>query len=64
MSAGMGPADLPDFTLSAPAASLIAGMVYGKMQPETLAEAGLSVTGDRAQLERFVDLFHLPAKAG
>ena len=59
-----GPADLPDFTVSAPVASLIAGMVYGTMQPEALMEAGLNVNGDRGQLERFIDLFHLPAKAG
>jgi DNA-binding HxlR family transcriptional regulator len=52
----------PDFSLSAPAAMPIAGLVYAKAPPEALPD--LAVTGDRAQLARYVDCFHLPAKIG
>ncbi len=64
LDAHRGPADRPEFTISAPTASLIAGMIYGKVPPDVLAETGLSISGDRAQLGRFIDLFHLPAKPG
>lgn len=51
----------PDFTLAAPAAMPIADLVYGKAAPEQIE--GLAVAGDRSQLMRFVDCFHLPEKA-
>ncbi len=56
--------DHPDFTITAPQASVIAGAIYGKVPFEELAAAGLSVVGDQALAERFVDLFQLPAKIG
>jgi DNA-binding HxlR family transcriptional regulator len=54
----------PDCTLSAPVASLIAGVVYGKVPWSDLAGSGLNVAGDQAAAQRFIDLFHLPAKIG
>ena len=57
-----GTADHPDFTLSSPAAPPLAGMVYGKVPVENLAEAGVEFSGDRTALARFIDLFHLPEK--
>jgi DNA-binding HxlR family transcriptional regulator len=56
--------ETPDFALSAPEASLIAGAVYGKIPCGELAVSGLSVAGDLAIMQRFIDLFHLPAKIG
>ena len=50
----------PQFTLAAPVASTIAALVYGKAPPEALP--GLEAGGDRAQLLRYVDCFHLPEK--
>lgn len=61
--ADRGEASAADFTIGAPVAMPIAAMVYGKIALEELAEAGLTVTGDRRALDRFVDLFHLPPKA-
>jgi DNA-binding HxlR family transcriptional regulator len=58
-----GAADAPDFGLAAPQASAIAGAVYGKLDFADLAGAGLEVSGDTAAALRFIDLFHLPAKA-
>ena len=51
-------------TFRAPAAPLLAAVFYGKVSPEDLAGQGVRVDGDRALAERFVDLFHLPAKVG
>ena len=51
-------------TFRAPAAPLLAAVFYGKVPPEELAGQGIRIDGDRALAERFVDLFHLPAKVG
>lgn len=64
LHAERGEPDHPDFAFHAPVASLIAGAVYGKMPFAGLAGAGLAVAGDHAAALRFVDLFHLPVKAG
>lgn len=50
--------------LQAPAAAVIAGLVYGKVSAADLAGAGLAWQGEQSVLLRFVDLFHLPPKAG
>lgn len=45
--------------------SAVAGLVYGKVPLKEMERAGaLSVSGDRAVLMRFVDLWVLPPKAG
>lgn len=62
LKAYRGVIEAPDFTISAPVASPIAGLVYGKAPPEALP--GLEVSGDPGLLARYVDCFHLPAKAG
>ena len=51
-------------TFRAPAAPLLAAVFYGKVPPEELAGQGVRIDGDRKLAERFVDLFHLPAKVG
>ena len=51
-------------TFRAPAAPLLAAVFYGKVPPEELAGQGVRIDGDRTLAERFVDLFHLPAKVG
>ena len=48
----------------APAAPLLAAVFYGKVPPEALADQGVRIDGDRALADRFIDLFHLPAKVG
>jgi DNA-binding HxlR family transcriptional regulator len=48
----------------APAAPLLAAVFYGKVPPEALAGEGVRIDGDRALADRFIDLFHLPAKVG
>lgn len=48
----------------APAASLIAAVFYRKVPPEELAEQGVRIEGDARLADRFIDLFHLPAKVG
>lgn len=50
--------------LRAPAAPLLAAAFYGKVPLEDLAEQGVVFEGDRALIERFIDLFHLPEKVG
>ncbi|MFT4026054.1 MAG: helix-turn-helix domain-containing protein [Novosphingobium sp.] len=62
LKAERGELDNPDFTIAAPVASLIAGMVYGKAAPADLP--GVEVSGDARKLAAYVDCFHLPAKAG
>lgn len=62
LRAERGEVTAPDFTLAAPVAMPIAGLVYGKAPPEALP--GLEVSGDRGQLARYVDCFHLPEKIG
>jgi hypothetical protein len=51
-------------TFRAPVAPLLAAVFYGKVPPEELAGQGVRIEGDRALAERFIDLFHLPAKVG
>lgn len=63
LRAERGEPEQPGFTIAAPEAAPIAGLVYGKVPPADLASAGLDVAGDRGAAARFVDLFHLPAKA-
>lgn len=63
LAAARGEPDAPAFTLAAPTAMPIAALVYAKVPAADLAPAGLLATGDSTALTRFVDLFHLPAKA-
>ena len=51
-------------TFRAPVAPLLAAVFYGKVPPQELAAQGVGIDGDRALADRFVDLFHLPAKVG
>jgi len=51
-------------TFRAPAAPLLAAAFYGKVPAEDLAGQGVRIDGDRALADRFIDLFHLPAKVG
>jgi DNA-binding HxlR family transcriptional regulator len=48
----------------APAAPLLAALFYGKAPLEELAGQGVRIEGDARLAERFIDLFHLPAKVG
>jgi len=59
-----GEVDSAQVRFRAPAAPLLAAIFYGKAPPETLAEEGVQIDGDRALADRFIDLFHLPAKVG
>ncbi|MBW8784384.1 MAG: helix-turn-helix transcriptional regulator [Novosphingobium sp.] len=63
LSIRRGEAKAPDFTIAAPVAAPIAALVYVKVPAAELAAAGLSLDGDLAVAARFVDLFHLPARA-
>lgn len=63
LAAARGEAGNPAFTVAAPAAMPIAALVYGKVPAADLTATGLAVSGDETMLARFVDLFHLPAKA-
>ncbi|MBO0750213.1 MAG: transcriptional regulator [Porphyrobacter sp.] len=51
-------------TFRAPAAPLLAAVFYGKVPPEDLAGQGVRIDGDPRLAERYIDLFHLPAKVG
>jgi DNA-binding HxlR family transcriptional regulator len=62
LRAERGEDEEPDFIFEAPSASPIAWAVYGKLPFDELAQAGLSVTGDRDAALRYVDCFHLPEK--
>jgi DNA-binding HxlR family transcriptional regulator len=62
LRAERGEVESPDFAFEAPAASVIAAAVYGKVPLDDLAEAGLVFTGDREAALRYIDCFHLPAK--
>jgi DNA-binding HxlR family transcriptional regulator len=53
-----------DVVFRAPAAPLLAAIFYGKAPPESMAGEGVSIEGDRALRDRFIDLFHLPEKVG
>jgi DNA-binding HxlR family transcriptional regulator len=48
----------------APAAPLLAALFYVKAPLEELAGQGVRIEGDARLAERFIDLFHLPAKVG
>lgn len=48
----------------APAAPLLAAVFYRKVPPAELASEGVRVEGDPTLRDRFIDLFHLPAKVG
>lgn len=63
LRAERGEPQLPEFVLAAPSAPPIAALVYGKLPADELAGTGLCVSGDAAAAARFIDLFHLPAKA-
>jgi DNA-binding HxlR family transcriptional regulator len=63
LRAERGEPELPGFVIAAPSAPPIAALIYGKIPADELAGAGLCVTGDAAAAARFIDLFHLPAKA-
>lgn len=53
-----------DVVVRAPA-QVVAAAVYGKVPLEALeGEGAMTIEGDRAMFERFVDFFHLPDKAG
>jgi DNA-binding HxlR family transcriptional regulator len=60
LTADRGEIAQPAFTLAAPVAMPIGALVYGKAPPEAVPT--LEVSGDGAQLARFVDCFHLPEK--
>lgn len=62
LKAERGEIENPDFSIAAPVAMPIAGLVYGKAPLEALP--GLEVTGDPVKLAAYIDCFHLPAKAG
>lgn len=53
-----------DVVVRAPA-PVVAAAVYGKVPLATLEDEGaMTIEGDRAMFARFVDVFHLPEKAG
>jgi len=53
-----------DVVVRAPA-QVVAAAVYGKVPLEALeGEGAMTIEGDRAMFERFVDFYHLPDKAG
>lgn len=54
-----------DAIFRAPAATVIAGLLYGDVPPEALeAEAGLAIEGNRDLTLRYAQLFALPEKVG
>jgi hypothetical protein len=53
-----------DVVFRAPVAPLLAAVFYGKVPPSELAGEGVRIEGDPALRDRFIDLFHLPAKVG
>lgn len=64
LSAQRGEVDTCDVVVRA-SAQTVAAVVYGKVPLAALEGEGLmTIEGDRAMLARFVDLFHLPDKAG
>jgi hypothetical protein len=59
-----GEVEACDVVVRAPAQA-VAAAVYGKVPLEALeGEGAMTIEGDRATFERFVDFFHLPEKAG
>ncbi|BCW88669.1 hypothetical protein sos41_18100 [Alphaproteobacteria bacterium SO-S41] len=64
LSTERGVAVAPDVEVTG-TPSAMAGLVYGKAPLAELERQGaLSVTGDRAALQRFADLYVMPPKAG
>jgi DNA-binding HxlR family transcriptional regulator len=59
-----GPIDDAQVIFRAPAAPLLAALFYRKIAAPDLAGQGVRIDGDAKVAERFVDLFHLPAKVG
>lgn len=59
-----GPAEEADVVFRAPAAPVLAALIYASVPQEKLErEAGLEVTGDAALAKRFIALFSLPDPA-
>ena len=48
------------FVIAAPSTGPMRRLIYGKAAPETLADMGLSLSGDAALAHRFIALFSLP----
>lgn len=64
IDARRGEVEACDVVVRAPA-QVVAAAVYGKVPLEALEGDGtMAIEGDRATIARFVDFFHLPAKAG
>ena len=64
IDARRGEVEACDVVVRAPA-QVVAAAVYGKVPLEALAGEGtMAIEGDQATFARFVDFFHLPAKAG
>jgi DNA-binding HxlR family transcriptional regulator len=59
-----GSAEGADLIFRAPAAPLLAAIFYGEVPPSELATQGVSIEGDPALAEHFIDIFHLPTKVG
>jgi DNA-binding HxlR family transcriptional regulator len=53
-----------DVVFRAPAAPLLAAIFYQKAPPESMVGEGVRIDGDALLRDRFIDLFHLPAKVG
>jgi len=64
VDARRGEVEACDVVVRAPA-QVVAAAVYGKVPLESLeGEGTMGIEGDQATFARFVDFFHLPAKAG
>lgn len=64
VDARRGEVEACDVVVLAPA-QVVAAAVYGKVPLEALeGEGTMAIEGDQATFARFVDFFHLPAKAG
>ncbi|HBV11910.1 MAG TPA: transcriptional regulator [Brevundimonas sp.] len=64
VDAQRGEVEACDVVVRAPAL-VVAAAVYGKVPLESLeGEGAMAIEGDQATFARFVDFFHLPAKAG
>ncbi|HEY4586660.1 MAG TPA: helix-turn-helix domain-containing protein [Brevundimonas sp.] len=64
IDARRGEVEACDVVVRAPA-QVVAAAVYGKVPLEALeGEGAMAIEGDQATFARFVDFFHLPAKAG
>jgi len=64
IDARRGEVEACDVVVRAPA-QVVAAAVYGKVPLKSLeGEGTMAIEGDQATFARFVDFFHLPAKAG